>query len=126
MAQLNKIKIRRGLEANIPAGGTEEGELRYSSDTKRLYIDDGTNNVLLGTNEVATDMNIVVETAIDLKQNSFTGISEKTPILAEDISIETTGRVLTITPPLGYFDFYVDGSGVTKKYTKTGATKQLS
>ena len=120
MAQINKIKIRRGLEVNIPAGGTEEGELRYSSDTKRLYIDDGTNNVLLGTNEVATDMNTIVETAIDLKQNSFTGISEKTPILAEDVSIDTTGRVLTITPPLGYFDFFVDGSGVTKKYTKTG------
>lgn len=48
MAQGKKIKIRRGLAANRPAGGTEEGELRFDLDTKQLWIDDGTDNVPVG------------------------------------------------------------------------------
>lgn len=119
--QLNKIKHRRGLDANLPAGGTEAGELRYSTDLKKLYIDDGIANVLLATNEVATGMNSVVKNAIDTKNPIFTGISEATPIYAEDISIDTSSRVLTITPSLGYFDFYVGTGGAVSKYTKTGA-----
>lgn len=51
----------------------------------------------------------------------FPGISEQTPISAADISIDTTTRVLTVTPPLGYFNFYVDGGGKIKQYTKVGA-----
>lgn len=67
--QLNKIKHRRGLDANLPAGGTEAGELRYSTDLKKLYIDDGIENVLLATNEVATGMSSVISDAIDEKVN---------------------------------------------------------
>jgi hypothetical protein len=44
----NIIKIRRGTRPNLPAAGTREGELRFTTDTKDLYIDDGVNNVLLG------------------------------------------------------------------------------
>lgn len=51
--QNNKIKIRRGISAALPAGGTEAGEFRYSSDTKELYVDDGSENVRVGS-EVAT------------------------------------------------------------------------
>jgi hypothetical protein len=44
----NVIKVRRGPEANLPAAGTREGELRFTTDTKDLYIDDGVNNIPLG------------------------------------------------------------------------------
>ena len=56
-----------------------------------------------------------------LSTNTFVGISVFTPITSADISIDYTSRVLTITPPLGYFDFYVDGGGTITKYRKTGA-----
>lgn len=48
MPQIKKIKIRRGLNTALPAGGTEAGELRYSTDTKELFIDDGSVNVKVG------------------------------------------------------------------------------
>jgi hypothetical protein len=48
------------------------------------------------------------------------GISAATPITASDISINTTTRVLTVTPPLGFFVFYIDGAGLITKYIKTG------
>src|SRR5574343_592127 len=40
-----RIQFRRGTEANLPAGGSLIGEPRFCTDTGRLYIDDGTNNV---------------------------------------------------------------------------------
>lgn len=57
---------------------------------------------------------------INLKAEQFSGISAKTPITASDISIDYTNRILSIVPPLGYFDIFSDGSGVVSKYTKTG------
>ena len=50
MPQNNKIKIRRGLNAALPAANTEVGELRYSTDSKELFIDDGSTNVKIGGN----------------------------------------------------------------------------
>lgn len=47
---MSTIKVRRGLNANLPAGGTEEGEPRFSTDTGQLYIDDGTDNVEITPN----------------------------------------------------------------------------
>lgn len=51
----------------------------------------------------------------------FPGIDATTPISAANISINYTTRVLTITPPLGYFNVFVDGGGVITRYRKTGA-----
>jgi hypothetical protein len=52
-------------------------------------------------------------------QTSPPGIDVATPISAADISIDHTNRILTITPPLGYFHFYVGAPGAVAKYTKT-------
>ena len=50
---------------------------------------------------------------------NFTGIDAQTPITNANISINYTTRVLTITPPLGYFNIFIDGVGKIKKYRKT-------
>jgi hypothetical protein len=50
----------------------------------------------------------------------FPGIDATTPIDNTDISIDTTSKVLTVTPPLGYFNIYVDGGGVITRFRKTG------
>ena len=42
------IQLRRGTAADLPDGGTIEGEPRFTTDTGLLYIDDGTNNILIG------------------------------------------------------------------------------
>lgn len=55
-----------------------------------------------------------------LKAVQFPGISAETPIGAQDISIDYSTRILTITPPLGYFHLYTDGSGAVTKIVKTG------
>jgi hypothetical protein len=65
MAQDNKIKIRRGNNASIPAGATEAGELRYSIDTKELYIDDGSANVKIGGNPDDFPVSTAQATAIN-------------------------------------------------------------
>jgi len=57
----------------------------------------------------------------ELKATQFPGICAKCPIGAADISIDYDTRVLTITPPLGTFDFFTDGNGVINKHTKVGA-----
>jgi hypothetical protein len=77
MPQGNKIKIRRGANASLPAGGTEAGELRYSTDTKEIYIDDGANNVKIGGDPAGLPVSTAQQTALDLKANladpTFTG-----------------------------------------------------
>lgn len=49
----------------------------------------------------------------------FPGIDAITPISNSDISIDVATRVLTVTPPLGFFNFFVDGNGKITKYRKT-------
>ena len=57
----------------------------------------------------------------ELKAAQNVGVCAKTPIGANDISINYTTRVLTITPPLGYFHYYTDGNGVVTKHIVTGS-----
>lgn len=45
---MNKtIKIKRGLKANLPDAGVVAGELKFTTDTKELFIGDGTDNILI-------------------------------------------------------------------------------
>ena len=67
MPQDNKIKIRRGLDANLPDFNTEIGELRYSTDTKKLYIDDGTANRYIGGDVNAFPISTATQNALNLK-----------------------------------------------------------
>ena len=78
----------------------EFAQLQYQSSTKVWYITNGAN-----VNNFA---------------NNFPGVDAQTPITNANISINTTTRVLTITPPLGYFNILVDGGGKTTKFRKTG------
>ena len=57
----------------------------------------------------------------NLKATQNPGISAETPINAENISINTTTRVLTITPPLGYFHYFTDGGGIVIKREVLGS-----
>lgn len=67
MPQINRIKIRRGNNADLPSPGTEVGELRYSLDTKELYIDDGGANVKIGSENSAVGINPTLQTALGSK-----------------------------------------------------------
>lgn len=45
----NTIKIRRGVKASLPVpDASTAGELRYATDTGELFIDDGSQNKLIG------------------------------------------------------------------------------
>ena len=50
----------------------------------------------------------------------FPGIDAQTPLTYSDITINTTTRVLTVTPPLGYFYINIDGNGKNTRIRKTG------
>jgi hypothetical protein len=52
------IQLRRGTAADLPTGGTIEGEPRFTTDTGRLYIDDGSDNVLIGGTD-ASSVNVL-------------------------------------------------------------------
>jgi len=51
---------------------------------------------------------------------NFPGIDATTPITEADVTIDTSTRVLTITPPLGYINIFVDGAGIITRFRKTG------
>ncbi len=55
-----KIKLKRGLSSNITALNLDNGEPAFCTDTGKLYIGDGTSNVLVnptgGTADVATKL----------------------------------------------------------------------
>ncbi len=55
-----KIKLKRGLSSNITSVNLDSGEPAFCTDTGKLYIGDGTSNVLVnpdgGTADVATKL----------------------------------------------------------------------
>lgn len=61
----------------------------------------------------------IVSAGVDNFATNFPGIDAATPITNANISINTTTFVLTITPPLGYFNIFIDGPAVIR-YRKTG------
>ena len=50
----------------------------------------------------------------------FPGVDATTPITNANITVDTTTRVLTIVPPKGYFNIFVDGAGIITRYRKVG------
>lgn len=63
-----KIKLKRGLSSNITAVNLDNGEPAFCTDTGKLYIGDGTSNVLVnpdgGTADVATKLAVAREIAL--------------------------------------------------------------
>jgi hypothetical protein len=91
MPQNNKIKIRRGLQVNLPSGGTEDGELRYSVDSQKLYIDDGIQNVEIGGNLFNFPISTATQTALNLKEDKANkGIPNGYASLAGDGKVPST------------------------------------
>lgn len=43
----NTIQIKRGLEENLSSAGVLAGELKFTTDTKKLYVGNGTSNICL-------------------------------------------------------------------------------
>ena len=84
MPQDNKIKIRRGLDANLPDFNTEIGELRYSTDTKKLYIDDGTANRYIGGDVNAFPISTVTQQALNNKLEKGTYNGTASDLLTND------------------------------------------
>ncbi len=44
----NKILIKRGLSSNLSNAGVVAGELKYATDTNKLYIGNGEENIEIG------------------------------------------------------------------------------
>lgn len=72
------IKIKRGLEANLP-GWAHEGELLYTLDTNRLFSGNGEGNSLQ-------------QVSVDTDQSlwSFSDVEFKNLIVSEKIGVGTT------------------------------------
>jgi len=41
-----KIKLKRGLSSNITAVNLDQGEPAFCTDTGKLYVGDGTQNII--------------------------------------------------------------------------------
>jgi hypothetical protein len=95
MTQVNKIKIRRGANASIPAANTEVGELRYSTDTKELYIDDGTTNVKIGGDPAGMPVSTAQQTALNLKANLASPTLTGTPAAPTASAATSTTQLAT-------------------------------
>ena len=120
MPQDNKIKIRRGLDANLPAFNTEIGELRYSTDTKKLYIDDGTANIYIAGDVNDFPISTATQNALDLKLSVE---SQSTTGTAISFTIDKVYGTLT-TPETGNITADVTNAklGVTNIIIHNSAT----
>ena len=63
---MNKtIKIKRGLKSDLTLAGVVVGEPKFTTDTKELFIGDGTNNVQVGGDVLALPMSTATKTYVD-------------------------------------------------------------
>lgn len=122
MSQDNKIKIRRGLDSALPSPNTEIGELRYSTDAKKLYIDDGVSNVYIGGDVSSFPISTATQIALDeinsaLNQanliyitelNNKVGIHNENP----DYTLDVRNEPIITTPITGILSL--------NNYTLTG------
>ena len=67
-----KLQIRRGLKANIPT--LSEGELGFCTDTKDIYVGDGSTNTLIGGDSLSAtiDTKVAKVDGKDLSTNDYT------------------------------------------------------
>ncbi len=117
-----KIKLKRGLSSNMTAVNLDNGEPAFCTDTGKLYIGDGTSNVLVnpdgGTADVATKL--AVARAIDL-DGAVTGTVNFDG--SANVTM-TTSIGDDITNALGLKVNKVDGKGLsTNDYTTTDKNK---
>ena len=61
-----KLKVKRGLEANLPA--VEDGSLLITTDSKKLYFDNGEERIQVGGVGVTVDV-AMSDTSVHPVQN---------------------------------------------------------
>ena len=136
MAKLNKnnlqIKLKQGVVANINADATKylatEGEPHYATDTKDLYIFDGTNNQLVGglaaldaKVDVAGDTMtgaLIIDGTADTQQLTVQAHSTQTANLQE--TQNSAGTILTKTSGVGVFFPLQAATASAPAYVKGG------
>lgn len=117
-----KIKLKRGLSSNITAINLDNGEPAFCTDTGKLYIGDGTSNVLVnpdgGTADVATKLAVARAIALGGAVTGTVNFDGSTNVTM------TTTIGDDITNALGLKVNKVDGKGLsTNDYTTTDKNK---
>ena len=70
----HRILIKRGLSSDLANAGTVDGELKYASDTKKLYIGNGNENVVLN------DFELIDITSRCIFQSGYSNFCSRTRI----------------------------------------------
>lgn len=117
-----KIKLKRGLSSNITAVNLDNGEPAFCTDTGKLYIGDGTSNVLVnpdgGTADVATKLAVARAIALGGAVTGTVNFDGSANVTM------TTSIGDDITNALGLKVDKVDGKGLsTNDYTTTDKNK---
>ena len=115
--QVNLIANMSGRQLTVACGGTDK--FNTTTGDTVLYMQNSVEVVQL--QYIASSGVWLVQEVAECANfaTNFPGIDSTTPITAANISINYSTRVLTVTPTLGYFNIYIDGTGVIKKYRKT-------
>ncbi len=129
----NTIKIRRGLKANLPTANTALGELRYTTDTNELFIDNGIENKLINKDYIDTKVS-KTDTAFkvyatDVSSNQTTITYSTSNSSNTIVQRNSAGQIKVATTPSDNNDAtskkYVDdinttiNTGLDKKVDKT-------
>lgn len=117
--RIKLVSVNTTNRLTIACGGTDVLNKAGGPTVKYLHI---LNEAALLQYQATTGIWFVLSTDAPLEgfATNFPGIDALTPISASDISINYTTRVLTITPPLGYFYYFTDGGGIITRYIQMG------
>lgn len=107
----NKIKIRRGLKANLPSANTVVGELRYATDTNELFIDNGVTNKLINQD--------YIDQAVSTHANR---IDNPHLVTKAQVGLENVDNTSDLDKPISTLTQSALDNKVTKNASITGAT----
>lgn len=88
----NKILIKRGLSSNLSSLILQSGEPAFAFDTGKLYIGNGTQNVLINPYDTIYGLN-TVEFFSKMKVNSYGQVISQTNLTANDIPLLPTNKI---------------------------------
>ena len=117
MIQINLVANLSGRQLSVACGGSDK--FNTVTGPTSLYMQNSVEVVMLQYNASTSVWLVTAMASPSNFATNFPGIDSTTPITAANISINYSTSVLTVTPPLGYFNIFVDGTGVIKKYRKT-------